>query len=70
MSKSHRACPHPDCRQMVSAEMFGRRTHWFQLPKPIRDAIWASHRAGDRVAHSRAMMDAVRYWQAANEVGA
>ncbi len=62
-AKPLRTCPHPDCRRQVPTDMFGCRDHWFQLPRPIRDAIWAAWRAGDRVAHNRAMMDAVRFWR-------
>ena len=35
-------CPHPDCQQRISRRLFACRIHWFQLSKPVRDAIWAT----------------------------
>lgn len=26
--------------------MWGCRTHWFLIPKPLRDAIWRTYRPG------------------------
>ncbi len=37
------------------------KTHWFQLPKPLRDAIWDAYRRKDRAASIKNIMSAVRY---------
>lgn len=39
-------CHWPGCTQQVPPAMWGCRPHWFKLPKPIRDAIWAAYRPG------------------------
>jgi hypothetical protein len=35
------------------------RAHWYQVPKPIRDLVWATWRSG-RAASSPEHTDAVR----------
>ena len=40
------SCHATDCRVAVPPEMWGCRRHWFMVPKPIRDRIWRSYRAG------------------------
>ena len=39
-------CHATDCPKGVPPEMFMCRTHWFSLPKRMRDAIWRTYRAG------------------------
>jgi hypothetical protein len=41
------------------------RSHWYALPKDIRDRVWAGYR-NDALgpAHVQAMADAVEYLQA------
>ena len=39
-------CHWPGCRQQVPPAMWGCRTHWFLIPKPLRDAIWRTYRPG------------------------
>jgi hypothetical protein len=36
------ACPHPDCQQRISRRLFACRTHWFQLSRPVRAAIYTT----------------------------
>lgn len=37
-------CPRSGCTKLVPDEMFACSSHWFSLPKPIRDAIWTAYR--------------------------
>jgi hypothetical protein len=39
-------CHWPGCTKQCPPAMWGCKTHWFRLPKPIRDRIWATYRAG------------------------
>lgn len=39
-------CHATGCAREVPPRMFMCRSHWFSLPKPIRDAIWATYRPG------------------------
>ena len=39
-------CPAAGCRQHVSADRLMCRPHWYQVPKPLRDAVWATWRSG------------------------
>lgn len=36
-------CGWPGCRRPVPLEMWGCKSHWFTLPKEIRDAIWQGY---------------------------
>lgn len=42
---AHR-CHMTECDTPVPREMFACRRHWFMIPKPIRDRIWATYREG------------------------
>lgn len=37
-------CPRHGCTVTVPDHMFACRSHWFSLPKPIRDEIWRAYR--------------------------
>lgn len=39
-------CHASGCNRAVPARMFMCRDHWYALPKPMRDAIWATYRPG------------------------
>jgi hypothetical protein len=39
-------CRWVGCTKKVPLNMWGCKTHWFMLPKAIRDKIWASYRPG------------------------
>lgn len=39
-------CHAIDCETPVPPKMSHCRRHWFGLPKPFRDAIWATYRPG------------------------
>ncbi len=34
------------CSTPVQPAMFMCRSHWFKVPKPLRDAIWETYRRG------------------------
>jgi hypothetical protein len=42
--------------------MWGCKAHWFQLPKDIRDRIWATYQPGQEVSKtpSRQYIEAAR----------
>jgi hypothetical protein len=39
-------CHATDCEVKTPPAMFMCRRHWFALPKPMRDRIWATYRPG------------------------
>lgn len=53
-------CYWPGCTKQVPPAMWGCKEHWYMLPKPIRDKIWAAYRPGQerRLDPSRAYLDA------------
>lgn len=42
-------CPHPACNREIPRYMFACSTHWFQLPKTMRDEIWRTYDGGQGV---------------------
>jgi hypothetical protein len=60
-------CHWPGCGRQVPPAMWGCREHWFSLPKPLRDRIWATYRPGQEegaAAVSTAYLDAADAVQA------
>lgn len=59
-------CPVPGCTHHVSPDRLMCRVHWYQVPRPLRDAVWASWRSGEgagtegHTAAIRAAVAAVR----------
>jgi hypothetical protein len=39
-------CPVEACSRRVRYEMLMCRNHWYQVPRPLRDAVWATWRSG------------------------
>jgi len=39
-------CHWTGCTAQVPPAMWGCKTHWFRLPKRLRDRIWATYRIG------------------------
>lgn len=33
-------CPGPGCHQEIPYEMLACPRHWYQVPKPLRTAVW------------------------------
>lgn len=60
-TRSH-TCHWPGCTRQVPPAMWGCRSHWFALPKDIRDDIWASYRVGqeERMDPSEAYIEAAQ----------
>lgn len=42
-------CHAKGCTRPVPPKMFMCKGHWFSLPKPMRDAIWAAYRPGQEI---------------------
>ena len=40
---AHR-CPSPGCTARVPSGRFACRSHWFTIPKPLRDELWQAYR--------------------------
>jgi hypothetical protein len=59
-------CHWPGCRKEVPPAMWGCKPHWFALPKPLRDRIWATYRPGQEIDKrpSESYMDAAEAVQA------
>src|ERR1700761_3153447 len=55
-------CPVGGCQQDVRASRLMCRPHWYQVPKPVRDIVWASWRSGEAarsVEHAAAIRAAI-----------
>jgi hypothetical protein len=46
---SHR-CHWPHCPREVPPKKWGCRSHWFALPKHLRDEIWRTYRPGQEIS--------------------
>lgn len=57
-------CHWPSCDKQVPPAMWGCRTHWFALPKALRDRIWAAYVPGQEVS----MTPSEEYLDVADEV--
>jgi hypothetical protein len=59
-------CPWPECTAQVPAHLWGCKQHWFQLPKGIRDRIYAAYKPGQSIATAsdeyRAALDGADRW--------
>jgi hypothetical protein len=42
-------CHWPGCNAQVPPAMWGCRTHWYKLPKALRDKVWKAYRPGQEV---------------------
>lgn len=59
-------CHWPGCPAACPPSMWGCRAHWFALPKPLRDRIWATYVPGQEITKtpSDAYLDAAHAVQA------
>lgn len=48
MARRH-VCHAMDCDKDVPRRMLMCKPHWFMLPKPMRDAIWATYQPGQEL---------------------
>ena len=67
-------CHWPGCTAQVPPAMWGCRTHWFKLPKNLRDRIWRCYRPGQEIdmrpsAEYMAAAEAVQAWILEQEFG-
>lgn len=53
-------CHWHGCTRQVPPALWGCKQHWFRLPKPLRDKIWATYVPGQeaRMDPSEAYLDA------------
>lgn len=67
LKKHGHTCHATDCLIRVPPEMLFCKTHWFQLPKGMRDRVWRAYRPGQcddwAISHeyAEAARAAVRY---------
>ena len=65
-------CHWPGCPKQVPPAMWGCKTHWFKLPRALRQRIWATYVPGQEVtatpsAEYLAAATAVQQWIRDNE---
>lgn len=46
---SKHTCHWTGCKVEVPPSMWGCKQHWYQLPKRLRDKIWATYRPGQEI---------------------
>jgi|HubBroStandDraft_4_1064222.scaffolds.fasta_scaffold307112_1 hypothetical protein len=56
---SAHTCPVSGCKEQVDPSRLMCRGHWYQLPRQLRDLVWATWRSGER-ALSPQHLEAVR----------
>lgn len=42
-------CHWPSCKTEVPPRLWGCRQHWYALPKPLRDRLWATYESGQEI---------------------
>lgn len=66
-SNDQHLCPGPGCEKMISDDLLACQRHWFQVPKDIRDAVYAAwdHRRGlGSDEHALAVHEALKHMRA------
>lgn len=61
MTMTHQ-CPGPDCAEQVDPSVLMCPRHWYQVPKPLRRAVWVAWARGTGAgspAHRAAMRAAI-----------
>jgi hypothetical protein len=55
-------CHWPGCNVEVPPAMWGCKSHWFKLPKPLRNRIWATYVPGQEITKTpdRSYLDAAK----------
>ena len=59
-------CHWPGCEKQVPPAMWGCRTHWYSLPKDLRDKVWRAYQPGQEAT----MTPSAEYLDVAREVQA
>lgn len=62
-TRSHH-CHWPGCNKQVPPAMWGCKSHWFRLPKTLRDRIWRTYAPGQEVD----LTPSAEYLQIADDV--
>jgi len=57
-------CHWPGCETLVPPAQWGCRTHWYQLPEPLRKRIWRAYKPGQEISKTPSR----EYVQVAREV--
>jgi hypothetical protein len=57
-------CPSPSCDAQVSQAQFACRKHWYELPKDLRERIWAAYRNSQWDKHREALLEATNFLNA------
>jgi hypothetical protein len=57
-------CHWPGCKVVVPPKLWGCKTHWYRLPKELRDKIWDAYRPEQEVDKRPSM----KYIEVAKEV--
>jgi hypothetical protein len=60
-------CPVRGCTAVVSASLLACKTHWYALPRDMRDEVWAGYRARAEHGphrHAAAVRAALDWWRA------
>src|SRR6266487_3853378 len=55
-------CPVPACSERIDRSRLMCRSHWYQVPKALRDRVWATWRSGlgaDSAKHKDAVSTAI-----------
>lgn len=65
-------CPVSGCDDQIDPSRLMCRRHWYQVPKQLRDRVWATWRSGERAAspeHQDAVLVAIAACQEKRSVG-
>ncbi len=58
------SCPVTGCGQQISPSRLMCRRHWYQIPRQLRDRVWATWRSGEGVLsdeHCEAVLSAIAF---------
>lgn len=61
---SGHTCPAPGCKARVPHSQLCCLGHWYALPKPIRDEVWAAYREGQLSERHVKAIDTATNWLA------
>jgi hypothetical protein len=55
-------CPGPECEAQIPYDMLACSRHWYQVPAPVRSAVWRAWANGEGAgskAHTAAILSAI-----------
>jgi hypothetical protein len=59
-----RKCPYPDCEEDIASSKFACLTHWFGLPRGLRECLMRALDAHNNDPRAIAPADALKHAQA------